>query len=248
MTSPYYDDGQAVIYLGDCREVLPSIELGGVRLVMADPPYGDTSLAWDQVVPGWAQTVAEVVDEPCSMWVWGSMRSFLGADLTGWTYAQELIWEKHNGSNSAGDRLRRVHEIALHLYRGRWSDLPIRPVHSMDTAKREVRRKNRPTHWGDIGQHSYRSEDGGPRLLRSVLYARSCHGHAVHPTQKPVEVIRPLLEHAAGSEGVVLDPFAGSGTTAVAAKQLGLRSISIEAREDYCELAAQRLAQEVLPL
>uniref|UniRef100_A0A6M3J989 Putative methyltransferase n=1 Tax=viral metagenome TaxID=1070528 RepID=A0A6M3J989_9ZZZZ len=73
-------------------------------------------------------------------------------------------------------------------------------------------------------------------------------GHDVrqHPTQKPVVLMRWCLGFA--PNGVVLDPFMGSGTTLVAAKQLGRRAIGIEIEERYCEISARRLAQDVLPL
>lgn len=66
-----------------------------------------------------------------------------------------------------------------------------------------------------------------------------------HPAQKPVGLVRRILA-VAQVDGIVLDPFVGSGTTAVAAKALGLRAIGIEAEERYCEIAARRLAQGVL--
>lgn len=92
------------------------------------------------------------------------------------------------------------------------------------------------------------SADGGPRLQRSVIDVRSCHGYAEHPTQKPVEIISPLIEYSCPENGIVLDPFMGSGTTLVAAKRSGRKGIGIEIEERYCEIAANRLRQSVLPL
>lgn len=68
-----------------------------------------------------------------------------------------------------------------------------------------------------------------------------------HPTQKPVELLQWCIARA-GDVQTILDPFAGSGTTGEAAKLMGKKAVLIEREERYCEIAARRLAQDVLPL
>jgi len=83
------------------------------------------------------------------------------------------------------------------------------------------------------------------RCLHGGVVNANGHGLTrVHPTEKPVPMLREVMEKC--PPGTVLDPFAGSGTTLRAAKDLNRKSIGIEIDEKYCEIAANRLAQEVL--
>ena len=67
-----------------------------------------------------------------------------------------------------------------------------------------------------------------------------------HPCEKPLKMLQDIVVSCSRADAVVLDPFMGSGTTLVAAKQLGRRAIGIEIEEKYCEIAVARLSQEVL--
>jgi DNA modification methylase len=69
-------------------------------------------------------------------------------------------------------------------------------------------------------------------------------GNKLHPTQKPVSVLLPLVEAYSPAGGLVLDPFAGSGSTLVAAKMAGCSYLGIELDAGYCDIAARRLAGE----
>ena len=68
----------------------------------------------------------------------------------------------------------------------------------------------------------------------------------LHQQEKPIELIKKMIENSTNKNDLILDPFLGSGTTAVAAKQLNRNFIGIEISEKYCEIARQRLRQDVL--
>jgi site-specific DNA-methyltransferase (adenine-specific) len=244
MLTPYYHDEAATLYHGDFRELAPSLGIVA-DLVMADPPYAETSLEWDRWPEGWVDVAATLAPQ---MWCFGSMRMFFDRlrDFDGWQFAQDTIWEKHNGSNMQNDRFRRMHELALHFYRGEWSRLHKEPQFTNDATARTVRRKHRPGHWGEIGEGAFASEDGGPRLMSSVIFARSCHGYATNETQKPEAIVSPLLQYSCPPGGLVVSAFAGSGTDLLVARKTGRRAIGFEMRESQCEDAALRLSQRDL--
>lgn len=246
MTTPYYSDALVTLWLGDCRGDYhagmwtPHGVSGDV--IIADPPYGETSLVWDRWPEAWPRRLVGARQ----MWCFGSMRMFLAQrhEFAGWKYSQEVVWEKHNGSSFHADRFRRVHELATHWYRGTWGSLYHETPTTPDAVARTVARgKRRPNHMGHIEKSAYESEDGGPLLMRSVIYCRSEHGHALHPTQKPLGILTPLIEYSCPPGGTVLDPFSGAGSVLLAARLIGRRAIGWEIDERYCEIAANRLAQ-----
>lgn len=236
--------GDAELILGDCKGWI-----GQADCIITDPPYGETSLAWDTLCHRWPRLALQWLRPGGSMWVFGSLRSFMAsaAAFDDWTQAQDVLWEKHNGSNAFKDRFRRVHEHAVQFYVGKWGDVYKQPLFTHDAVARSVKRTGRAAKtWGEIGPAEFKSDNGGPRLMRSVMFARSCHGSAVHPTQKPLDVLKPLIEYSCPPGGTVLDPFMGSGSTGVAALQLGRRFIGIELDPEYVALARERLTNETL--
>ena len=102
--------------------------------------------------------------------------------------------------------------------------------------------------WGGSFEEIYISGSGpiwrGGRTA-SVLRAGKPLGHARpdHPTPKPVGLMESLIERCPG--GMIADPFAGSGSTLIAARNLGRQAIGVELEERYCEIIAKRLSQQV---
>jgi len=238
------------ILKGDMRDLIGTVPDESVDCIFADPPYGETSLGWDRRVIGWPALVRRVLKPTGSLWVFGSLRSLIetAGDFAAWNLSHDVIWEKHNGTGLFNDRFRRVHEIAAHYYRDdvKWGDVFKAPQFTNDATARTVRKKGRPAQWiGATGETLYRSEDGGPRLQRSVLYARSEHMQGTgHPTAKPIAILEQLLRYSCPVGGHVLDPFAGSGSTAIAARLIGQNCTLIEADPKYVKVIEERLAND----
>lgn len=238
------------VLTGDCRDLMPAH--APFDLIVADPPYGDTSLAWDRRVDGWLPLARDALRPSGSLWVFGSLRCFMvTADRfadAGLRYAQEIVWEKQNGSGFHADRFKRVHELAVQFYR---AETPWRAIYNdvqttPDATARTVRRKQRPPHTGHIEACHYVSHDGGPRLMRSVIYVRNCHGRAIHPTEKPVGLLEALIRTSCPPGGLVGDWFAGSGAAGEACRLAGRRYLGCEIDAGMAQRARDRLAA-ILP-
>lgn len=252
MPEPYYSDDHVELHLGDMREILPALRLQA-DLICADPPYEETGYHWDRWPGGWLEAASAVSR---SLWCFGGLRMFMRYAsefaAAGWKLSHDTIgkdidvaWEKHNASGPDADRFRRIHEQVGLFYQGPWSTLhrePQRITTGVTERGRVVKQGAK-----EIGHRGeYRTggwTDSGTRLMTSVIPVRSMHRRgAIHPTEKPVDLLMPLIRYACPPGGLVVDPFAGSGSTLDAARQAGRRAVGIEANEAYCEAAARRLA------
>ena len=238
------------IITADCREALPLMAAESFDCAITDPPYEETSLQWDSSVDGWIPALARVLKPHASIWVFGSFRSLSYLVVPemkehGWKYAQDRVWKKQNGTGFANDRFRRIHEIAVQFYRGAWADVYKLPQYTNDARAKVVRRKSRPTHTGHINAGHYVSVDGGPRLVTSVAEVRNEHGRAIHPTQKPVELLLPLVRYSCPPEGTLIDCFSGSAATGIAARIAGVSAVLIEKDAEMAARSRRRLANDV---
>lgn len=208
--------------------------------LIIDPPWGRTSLVWDKWPAGWPRLLLPLVKRTGSMWAIGNLKMWwehVDEFKPDWLPAEDAIWKKHNGSNGATDRLRRVHEQAIHFYRAdsRWKDVYQQVPVTFDAKARRINRHKQTPHTNPTGPSTYETKDGGPRLLTSVREVRSCHGFAVNECQKPADFITTLAEMSCPPGGLMGDFFAGSGVLAVVAAATGRRFMGCELRAEQCE-------------
>ncbi|HYF73560.1 MAG TPA: site-specific DNA-methyltransferase [Nocardioides sp.] len=240
----YFEDEFVRLYCGRLNDVLPVINVTA-DLVLTDPPYGETSIEWDRWPEGWPTLVAQYAP---AMWMFGSARMFdewrddiLGG---GWKFSHDIVWRKpHASTGGVTDRFLRSHEHARHYYLGKWSEVYHEQqrvfvgVGKRTTTQRQATGKK----W-----HGHRNAsewtDDGTRAMLTVLESPSVRG-GIHPTEKPTGILEPLIQYGCPPGGLVLDPFAGSGSTLVAARATGRRAVGIELRPEQCEATAKRLAQ-----
>lgn len=214
---PYYEESGVTIYHADCREIVGGLSGVEGALVLSDPPYG-IGLRTAYRAAG-RSNVTESSDYPP---VYGDDKPF---DPSPWlAFPAVVLW----GANYYADRL---------PPRGSWLVWDKRDGGTPDD--------------GADAELAWVGGVSGtvPRLFshkwRGMIKASEKDARRVHPTQKPVELMQWCLGFFPDAS-LVLDPFMGSGTTLVAAKNLGRRAIGIEIDERYCEIAAKRLAQGVL--
>ena len=222
---PYYEEDGITIYCGDCRDVLPG--LPKVDLVLTDPPYGDnvhtkhlSSVKADRQTLGFDCIDAQTMVDLTAEWVDKSL---------GWVIFT-CDWTFMNALSAAG--------LLVRFGIWRKPDGPPqftgdRPGMGWDAIA--ICHRKGVKKWNGGGKHAFYS------------FTRGGHKYG-HPTGKPVALLEALVSDFSCVGDTILDPFMGSGTTLVAAKQLGRKAIGVEISEAYCEIAVQRLRQGVLAL
>ena len=217
--APYYQDDLVTLYFGDCLEHLGLLDQADV--MVTDPPYG-TQPNSDKV--GYGRRVQES----------GFRGQRIANDVT--SDVRDTVLEMW------GER------PVIAFGSPRFPDPPGNWDHRLVWDKREPGLNGGP--WRYTHETIFVRGDGWVRTSASafsIISVPSGNGSPEkrdHVHAKPVALMERLI--AAAPPGVIVDPFAGSGSTLRAAKNLGRRAIGFEIEERYCEIAARRLAQEVL--
>jgi site-specific DNA-methyltransferase (adenine-specific) len=228
MSEPYYEQDGITIYHGDCRDVLPEVV---ADVLVTDPPYGvglvtktsdyRQSAAFDNGKSLQATTLYEDSPEYVRALICTAIPMALGATARGLIFSGPRMMYAYPEPSAIGG-------VFTPNGAGRcsWGFQCIHPIlyYGSDPFLQDGR-GSRP--------NGFRTEQPNRDAID-------------HPCPKPIAWMTWAVERASREGETVLDPFAGSGTTLVAAKQLNRRAIGIEIEERYCEIAAKRLAQGVL--
>lgn len=220
--SSYYRRDGITIHHGDCLEVLPTLPSESIDFVLTDPPYlVGYQGRWD----GARQVIAGDADpswlRPAFADIYRLMKpDTLCVSFYGWPHVDRFL--------------------------GIWKEIGFRPVSHLAFVKRQwgLGRFTRSGH-----ETAYLLAKGRPRkpaAAVSDVFDWQRDAVTLHPNQKPVAALASILHTYCPADGIVLDPFMGSGSTLRAAKNLGMSAVGIEIEERYCMKAVARLAQDVL--
>ncbi len=231
--TPYYEDEHVTLYCGDCREVLPTLEPDSVDLVLTDPPYmglagGVTSK--HTKIAAVHHTTTTVADP------WNANLDWMPE---AWRVARLglLVFASHHSVAAVAQAIPAEHHVALVTWHRPNSAPSARNAPRFVSGFVWCFRKAPGLTWRNL--HTVIEvpfPQAGCVATERVLMPGS--GKAAHPTQKPLALMHRLL--SVGAE-TILDPFAGTGTTLVAAAAEGRKAVGIELDENYCRIAVERL-------
>lgn len=239
---PYYSDDLVTLYCGDCRDALAGMEDRSVDCVITDPPYdarthsmarsnstrNSASGKGSRVLSGGSTVRFEAWDHDAQL----SMFAELGRITRSWVIsnlAADTAFRFEVDGAPEGLRVMRI---------GAWIKTNPMPCISAD----------RPAMGWEPIAYMHRADlkpawNGGGKAGNFYLPTSQGSGH---PTQKPISMVATWVRLFSKPGQLILDPFAGTGTTLRAAKDEGRRAIGWEVDERWCEISALRLSQEVL--
>lgn len=250
-------DGGSRLVQGDAFDVLAALPDASVDCIWTDPPYllsndGVTCIAgrrakvnkgeWDRsrgieedfaFHRAWLAECYRVLKPAGTIWVTGTLHVYLSVGMAlqqlGYRILNDVIWEKPSPPPNLGCRcFTHSTEVILWATRARKGS------------------KDRYTFHYD----AMREENGGKQMKnvwRMAAAGKAEKRHGKHPTQKPVELVARCLRASTNPGDLVLDPFAGTGATGVAALTLGRRFVGIEREAGYARVAAVRLGEAGRP-
>jgi hypothetical protein len=225
MTAPYYEDDRVTLYVGDCSEVTDWLS---ADVLVTDPPYGIR----------WAKPA--LAARPGG----GASRAHEGILNDGDISARDIalsMWGHKPGIVFGSLKMPAPAELRQVLVWQKPSDAGF--FGSTTAFRQDIEGVFLVGAWPKVAP---RAGSVVKTAAPKIGGASGPSGKVGHPHAKLLDVMEALID--ACPPGMIADPFAGSGSTLVAARNLGRRAIGVEIDERYCEVAARRLAQDVLEI
>lgn len=230
---------------GDCLELLGGVKSDSIDLILADLPYQMTANQWDSMISlkSLFKQYERIIKDHGAVRLFG--RGKFGALLImnapkKMPYRYDWVWQK-----TMPVRFLWSHHMPLSAHENIYvfyKHLPIYNPQMRQGFKPYVVGKNKPStnYHSSSGNYTPYQSKGG-RFPIDVITFSNGNSHTVHPTQKPVDLLKYLIKTYTNEGMTVLDNVMGSGSTGVAAKQLNRNFIGMELDPKYYEIAKQRI-------
>ena len=257
----HYKHENGRLFQGNSIDWLKSLDTQSVDLVFADPPYNIKKASWDSFKSQeeyiewsiqWIEQASRILKENGSLYICGYSEILSDIKHPASKFFQGcrwLIWHYKNKASLQSD-WGRSHESIIHFRKSK------RPIFNVDDVRlpygaHTLRYPDRQQADSSAFHGLKKSKDDSwtPHPLgakpRDVIdIPTTCNGmgeKTPHPTQKPEELIRRFILASSNKQDIVLDPFSGSGTTLVAAEQLGRKWLGCDLSPEYNQWAINRL-------
>jgi len=257
----FYSHPHGEIWIGDAIAWLRTLDTESVDLIFADPPYNIKKAEWDvfesqeQYVEWslqWIQEAARVLKPTGTLYICGFSEIIADLKLPASRFfkgCRWLIWHYKNKANLGSD-WGRSHESILHFRKSgqfTFNVDDVRIPYGNHTLKYPEHPQAETSQYGkgNDGKNTlWRPNPRGAKPRDVIEIPTTCNGmreKTPHPTQKPEELLRKLILASSKAGDLVVDPFLGSGTTAVVAEQLRRRWKGCDISPEYCRWAVKRI-------
>lgn len=243
------------LILGDAFEVMPLLPAGFADLVIVDPPYNISkdyhgnrfnvmsSKSYEEYTEKWINAVKPLMNKNASMYVCCDWRSsmIIGSALERHFHIRNRItWQREKGRGSRKNWKNSMEDIWFVTNSGNYT-FNIESVMQRRRVIAPYHENGSPKDWEKTSDGNFRNTCPSNFWDDISVPFWSMPENTAHPAQKPEKLLAKLILASSDSEDVVLDPFGGSGSTAVTACKLGRHFVSIEQNELYCVWAQRRL-------
>ena len=241
---------------GDTFKLLEFLPASSFNLIFADPPYNltknfgansfrQTSLdEYECWLDSWLKYCAKLLKKTASIYICGDWRSASAIQRVGMRYfnlRNRITWEREKGRGAKANWKNAAEDIWFLTV----SDDYVFNLDAVKTKRKVLApytENGKPKDWEKSKKGNFRLTHPSNLWTDLTVPFWSMPENTVHPTQKPEKLLAKIILASTNENDLILDPFAGSGTTAVVAKKLNRSFVGIEADENYCLLTEKRLA------